>query len=126
MRYLYPIKLHCYICFHLLSKSPWKDTQKYADPATRLDKYRHHLLLALNWYPVPGKVEVGAGWAGPLAERVGGGGAAVPGRLLVVGLEKTRVFLKTQPSGFFVVFFVGFFGFFCFFFCFFLYICPEE
>ena len=33
--------------------------------------------------PVPGKVEVGEGWAGPLAEGVGS--AAVPGRLLVVG-----------------------------------------
>jgi hypothetical protein len=107
MRYLYPIKLHCYICFHLLSKSPWKDTQKYADPATRLDKYRHHLLLALNWYPVPGKVEVGAGWAGPLAERVGGGGAAVPGRLLVVGWEKT-VFLNPAQWVFWFIF--GFFG----------------
>jgi hypothetical protein len=32
------------------------------------------------------------------------------------GLEKTRFFIKTQPSGFFWVF-----GFFVF-----LYICPEE
>jgi hypothetical protein len=119
-----------------LKADPYPATQINADPDTDLDpkpwfrgRFPHLKALDLSrcrlrWYPTKHPVGFWP-WSTRVTKVVMRGSNGVEGDRLEAGLEKTRVFFKNQPSGFFG-FFLSFFCFFLFFFLFFFIYLPQT